>query len=65
VASVIGSLKGKSAIAMACLYGKERNFKGEYIWARANKVSTFWFELEQVRQYIRDQKEADGRAGKF
>ena len=30
VASVIGFLKGKSAIAMARLYGKERNFTGEH-----------------------------------
>ena len=30
VASVIGFLKGKSAIAIARLYGKERNFTGEH-----------------------------------
>ena len=34
VASVIGFLKGKSAIAMARLCGKERNFSGEHFWAR-------------------------------
>ena len=33
VASVIGFLKGKSAIAMARLCGKERNFTGEHFWA--------------------------------
>ena len=43
VASVIGFLKGKSAIA----------------------VSTVGFELEQVRQYIREQEEADGTGGQF
>ena len=31
-ASVIGFLKGKSAIAMARLCGKERNFTGEHFW---------------------------------
>ena len=31
VASVIGFLKGKSAIAMAKLCGKERNFTGEHL----------------------------------
>lgn len=34
VASVIGFLKGKSAIAIARLQGKERNFDGEHFWAR-------------------------------
>ena len=33
VASVIGFLKGKSAIAIARLCGKERNFAGEHFWA--------------------------------
>jgi len=64
VASVIGFLKGKSAIAAARLSGKERNFTGEHLWARGYAVSTVGFELEQVRRYIRDQEEADG-AGQF
>ena len=41
VASVIGFLKGKSAIAMARLCGKERNFTGEHFWARGYAVSTW------------------------
>ena len=40
VASVIGFLKGKGAIAMARLCGKERNFTGEHFWARGYAVST-------------------------
>ena len=40
VASVIGFLKGKSAIAIARLCGKERNFTGEHLWARGYAVST-------------------------
>ena len=56
VASVIGFLKGKSAIAIARLCGKERNFTGEHFWARGYAVSTVGFELEQVRQYIREQR---------
>src|SRR2546426_3979491 len=40
VASVIGFLKGKSAIAMARVCGKERNFTGEHFWARGYAVST-------------------------
>ena len=65
VASVIGFLKGKSAIAIARLCGKERNFTGEHFWARGYAVSTVGFELEQVRQYIREQDSADGRSGEF
>jgi len=65
VASVIGFLKGKSAITIARLSGKERNFTGEHFWARGYAVSTVGFELEQVRQYIREQETADGAAGQF
>jgi putative transposase len=65
VASVIGFLKGKSAIAIARLCGKERNFTGEHFWARGYAVSTVGFELDEVRRYIRDQEEADGKGGKF
>ena len=65
VASVIGFLKGKSAIAMARLCGKERNFTGEHFWARGYTVSTVGFELEQVRNYIREQESADGNSGSF
>jgi putative transposase len=64
VASVIGFLKGKSAIAIARLSGKERNFSGEHFWTRGYAVSTVGFELEQVRQYIREQDAADG-SGQF
>ena len=65
VASVIGFLKGKSAIAIARLSGKERNFTGEHFWARGYAVSTVGFELGQVRTYIREQEAADGTAGQF
>jgi putative transposase len=65
VASVIGYLKGKSAIAIARQFaGRDRNFAGEHFWARGYAVSTVGFELEQVRAYIRDQEDADG-AGRF
>ena len=60
VASVVGYLKGKSAIAVARLCGKERNFTGEHFWARVYAVSTIGFELEHVRQYIREPESADG-----
>jgi putative transposase len=65
VASVIGFLKGKSAIAVARLNGREWNFTGEPLWARGYAVSTVGFELDEVRRSIREQEEADGAAGKF
>src|SRR6516162_5339316 len=40
VASVIGFLRGKSAMAIARRSGKERNFTGEHFWARGYAVST-------------------------
>jgi putative transposase len=64
VSSVIGFLKGKSAIAVARLQGKERNFTGEHLWARGYAVSTVGFELAEVQRYVREQDDAD-EAGRF
>ena len=65
VASVIGFLKGKSAIAIARQFkGKARNFSGEAFWARGYAVSTVGFEIEAVKRYIRDQDMAD-KSGQF
>ena len=65
VASGSGCLKGKSAMAIARLCGKERNFPGEHLWARGYAVSTVGFELEQVRPSLREQEDADGATGNF
>ena len=65
VASIIGFLKGKSAIAIARQFkGKQRNFSGESFWARGYAVSTVGFELEAVKRDIQDQDVAD-RSGQF
>ena len=65
VSSVVGFLKGKSAIAIARQFsGKERNFNGENFWARGYAVSTVGFEEEAVRRYIREQ-EGNDRSGRF
>ena len=64
VASVIGFIKGKSAIAIARLQGKERNFNGEHFWARGYAVSTVGFNVEQIRKYIHEQAGSDG-SGRF
>jgi len=47
-------------MAIARRSGQERNFTGEHFWARGYAVSSVGFELEQVRQYLREQEAADG-----
>ena len=65
VASVIGFLKGKSAITIARqLSGRERHCTGEHFGARGSAVSTVGFEREHVRASMRAQEQADD-AGRF
>lgn len=60
VASVIGFIKGKSALAIARQFqGRERNVTGEHFWARGYAVSTVGFELGQIKTYIREQDNSD------
>ena len=61
VASVLGFLKGKSAIAIARLQGQERNFVGAHFWARGYAVSTVGFDEDIIKGYIREQDDNDGR----
>lgn len=60
VALVIGFMKGKSAVAIARLQSKERNFAGENFWARGYAVSTVGFNEADIRRYIRNQEGSDG-----
>jgi len=59
VASIIGFLKGKSAIAIAKMSGRQRNFGGENFWARGYAVSTIGYDLEAILKYIREQEDED------
>ena len=60
VSSIIGFLKGKSAIAIARQFsGRQRNFTGEHFWARGYAVSTVGFNIEQIEKYIREQEGMD------
>ena len=62
VSEVVGYLKGKSAIAVARQFsGRKRNFNGEKLWARGYAVSTVGFEEAQIKRYIRNQEQLDGR----
>ena len=62
VSSVVGYMKGKSAISIARnLMGRRRNFTGASFWARGYFVSTVGIDEEVVREYIRKQEEEDAR----
>ena len=60
VAEVVGYIKGKSAIAIARKFGgRKRNFNGEKFWARGYAVSTVGFEIETVKNYVKNQEQLD------
>lgn len=62
VSSVVGFIKGKSAISIARHFGgRQRNFTGEVFWARGYFVSTVGLDEEMVRAYIRNQEQEDER----
>ena len=65
VSSVIGFIKGKSALTIARQFGgKRRNFNGENFWARGYGVSPVGFEEEAVRRYRRE-PEGNDASGRF
>jgi putative transposase len=62
VASVMGFIKGKSAIHLARVYaGRRRNYVGQHFWARGYWVSTVGKNEAAVRRYIQDQEKEDRR----
>ena len=62
VASVVGYIKGKSAIHIARHHGeRQRNFVGPHFWARGYFVSTVGRDEEVIRKYIRHQEKEDQR----
>ena len=62
VLSVVGFMKGKSAISIARNFvGRKRNFTGESFWARGYFVSTVGLDEEVVREYIRHQEKEGQR----
>ena len=62
VSSIVGFLKGKSAVAIARMSGKQRNFNGENFWARGYAVSTVGYDVEAIKKYIREQEDEDKKA---
>ena len=60
VSSLVGYLKGKSAIVLFEKYSKlRRNFRGHHFWARGYYVSTVGLDEAKVRNYIKNQEETD------
>ena len=57
VSTVVGYLKGKSAMIMFEKYSRlKRNFKGHSFWARGYYVNTVGLDEAKIRKYIRDQE---------
>lgn len=62
VSSVVGFLKGKSAIHVARHFLKrERNYAGQSLWARGYCVDTTGRDTERIRRYIQTQEAEDRR----
>ncbi len=62
VAQVIGCIKNKSAIHIACTVGgRQRNFAGEHFRARGYFVSTVGRDEKAIREYIQRQEQEDRR----
>jgi len=62
VASVVGFIKGKSAIHIARSFmGRRKNFVGQNFWARGYFVSTVGLDEAHIREYIKKQEQADRR----
>lgn len=62
VSSVVGFIKGKSAIYIARNFsGRRRNFTGENFWARGFYVTTVGLDEDSVREYIKHQEKEDQR----
>ena len=66
VSSVIGYIKGKSAIAIARDFeGCQRNFTGRHFWARGYFVSTVGMNEEAIKKYVENQMSEDIRLDKL
>ena len=66
ISSIVGYIKGKSAIAVARKFdGIVRNYQGHKFWARGYAVSTVGFEVEKIRTYIKNQERFDQEGGEF
>lgn len=62
VSSVMGFIKGKSAIHMARVYGEQKqNYAGQSFWARGYFGPTVGRDEAMIRDYNRNQEQEDKR----
>ena len=62
MSSVVGYLKGKSAIHVARhVLQRERNYASASLWARGYFVDTTGRDTEKIRRYIQEQDAEDRR----
>src|ERR1700761_4285051 len=62
VSSVVGYLKGKSAIHVARHFLKRgRNYAGQSLWARGYFVDTLGRDAQKIQRYIQEQDAEDRR----
>jgi putative transposase len=62
VSSVVGFIKGKSAIHSARVYGEQKqNYAAQSFWARGYFVSTVGRDEITIRNYIRNREQEDKR----
>ena len=60
VSSMVGHLKGKSAIKMFDLHSElKKRYWGRHFWAKGYCVSTIGLDEEQIRKYVRWQLKKD------
>jgi len=60
VSSIVGYLKGKSAITIFEKFSRLRkNFRGHSFWARSYYVSTVGLDEAKVRNYIKNREDYD------
>lgn len=66
VSTVVGYLKGKSAMIMFEKYSRlKRNFKGHSFWARGYYVNTVGLDEAKIRKYIQDQETNEAVADRW
>ena len=66
VSSVVGYIKGKSAIHVARHFMKRaRNYAGHRLWARGYFVDSVGRDTEVIRRYILEQEKEDKRLGQI
>jgi putative transposase len=66
VSSIVGYLKGKSAMIVFEKYSRlKKNFRGHSFWARGYYVNTVGLDEAKVRKYIQNQETHEAAEDRF